>query len=128
MTDTRKSGFEIYRGDIVKFLDKYNPGSSYGMLIATDSEFSKFLPYMRYSINGDGLFDPKWVETGKPLMVRSDTIHFMHPTDKTELDSIIIATKRDSLTNSKKKRLEDVTVEMNSKEMEDAYQKFKNKQ
>lgn len=117
--------FKGYKSGFVRITNKYDYTSFYGFLKDVNEGFITVFPYLTFRIQEDGEAHPILVEEGKPFRIRTDSAFIISPSSKEEINNLISSHERSTSISEKKKRLEEITVELQLIDMEKTYKKAK---
>ena len=127
---TEQENFEIwnsYKGELVKAIHS-KKGSFYGVLQDLYKNSFILFPYLSFKVQSDGADHPLWVEEGKPFELSNEGFCGMHPTDKKEIESIILTHEKTAKTHAMKLRTEEIETILHLADMEKAYKKEQEKE
>ena len=123
MAEQKIDSWLEYKDNLVKAINTRDNTAFYGVLKEIDDKDITLFPYLRSRCQQNGQWYWSWAKEGKPIKITRDSISAIHETDKDEIDLIISSDKRIVNLNAMKSRLEEISTEMNLKEVEKVYQK-----
>ncbi len=127
MKQGKKIKFEDYIDSFVKAM--YFPTSStfYGCVKSSDENLTRLMPYVTYMHKGE-IESFAWVHTGEPLSITNSSINAIHPVSEDEINFVINQVNNGLELSRKRRRLEEISVELQIPEMEKEFKRQKNKE